>query len=1235
MLSRVSILLALAPAAFALGLGDAGFQASPSDNASDPAAPWSTVESGGGTNPIYVWSSGGGIPAGEKVAVFKDGNGAAMPDHLSQVLPGVTAGSLEAVSVSLNAGWRGSIADDRAVFRAELWNTSANAVLAAGEIALTRDSALTDTWTPADGDPEQEGIQPFTLSLDYDRTAPDLAGAAVALRIGRVDEDSGLGADIWRSSAWIDNVAISATIHLPPLTDAPAELLARKVPLLAGSIVFERLQDTAGDAFRLGHADSKVVIAGTNENACAAGLHWYLKHHCGMHFSWSGDQAAVPSPLPLPDEAVRSSPWKWRSAHNHCVFSYSMAFWDWPRWEREIDFLALNGVNQAFLLTGHEKVWQNTLRRLGFGDAEIATWLPSTSHISWWHFDNLQGVGGPLTQQEIDQEAALARQAADRMRELGIEPVALGFYGMVPDFFGSRFPGAHLIPQGTWAGGYPRPPVLNPSDPAFATTAAIYYEELQNVLGPVKHFGGDLFHEGGQTGGLNLATAFRKVQDAMLAATPEAVWVMFGWQANPREQGISALLPDHVLVQQTSIHPATTVPVSGGFRTYGGQIPWTWNLIDNFGENHGLYGNFDTLATLPSRFLNGGAPGKFAGLGHSPEGIETNPLQAALFYEMFWRDEDLDPAAWLDAEIPRRYGATSIPARQAWDLLARSSYRCPIAQEGISDYIFGTRPKAGASHARTWASNAPYWCELDIVEAWKLLLEAAPALSGNANYRHDLADVTRHALNFHSKRVYDAMMAAFGNRDREAFEARAGELLGLFDDLDAVLGADPNFLLGTWLERAKAKGHDETAKRRIERNARNLITLWSGKSDELDDYASRSWAGLVGGHYKARWQRYIGDLRGGWSGSGVPAYSGTGMELAFLDDTTAFPATPQGEVAALSAAVYAKLAPAMRKHASLRWSVPQEEEGEITLRFDVTERLAAGQAHRASLSRQYGDAAVTLKRLALVGGGVFQEHSVNAGISATPLSKDFAAATPSGRVFLEITLQGPGSRSIANGPVEFGAIFDATRNDYIGRFQYAAGGSSYYRELREDGTVGLYLNGGAADLWSGYTWLFAGGEAHLFKADGTLFERHRLRDPQTLLFQVEPHYGPGIRIPLTTYYRAWTGEIGMAALAEDPDGDLDHDGSSNLAEFLFGTDPATPGPAIAFEDFHVRWTRRIDALLEGIDCGLMHSTDLVEWTPWEGAETTGPSLRPGYEEVRIDVSRNVPAAFFRATAGSR
>lgn len=514
MIRTLSIVSVLISTALGVPLGEGDFQGSPADNASNPAAPWTTVESSGDANPIYAWSSGGGIPAGEKVAVFKDGNGTAIPDFIGQTLPNVTADALDAVTVSLEAGWRGALANDTAIFRVVLWNASEGTALSSAEFSITRAAALADTWTVDAG-------SPFSLSLPYDRTAPHLAGDTMALRIGRVDADSGLGPNNWQSSAWIDDVSIAATVIAPPVSTAAAELLGRKVPALADRIVFENLPGSAGDAFQLGHADGKVVIAGTNTNARAAGLHWYLKQHCGMHFSWSGDQTAVPSPLPLPQEPVRTSPWKWRSAHNHCVFSYSMAFWDWPRWEREIDFLALNGVNQAFLLTGHEKVWQNTLRRLGFSDAQIATWLPSTSHLSWWHFDNLQGEGGPLTQHEIDNEAALARQVADRMRALGIEPVVLGFYGMVPDFFGTRFPAAHLIPQGNWVGGYTRPPVLNPSDPAFAATAAIYYEELASVLGPVKHFGGDLFHEGGTTvnTGSGAATTIAIVSNVVSAGT--------------------------------------------------------------------------------------------------------------------------------------------------------------------------------------------------------------------------------------------------------------------------------------------------------------------------------------------------------------------------------------------------------------------------------------------------------------------------------------------------------------------------------------------------------------------------------------------------------------------------------------------------------------------------------------------------------------------------------------------
>ena len=58
--------------------------------------------------------------------------------------------------------------------------------------------------------------------------------------------------------------------------------------------------------------------------------------------------------------------------------------------------------------------------------------------------------------------------------------------------------------------------------------ASVYYEEMSNLYGPVRFYGGELFHEGGIAEGLDLASLGRGVQDAMLRANPDAVWVLQG-----------------------------------------------------------------------------------------------------------------------------------------------------------------------------------------------------------------------------------------------------------------------------------------------------------------------------------------------------------------------------------------------------------------------------------------------------------------------------------------------------------------------------------------------------------------------------------------------------------------------------------------------------------------------------------------------------------------------------------
>ena len=42
---------------------------------------------------------------------------------------------------------------------------------------------------------------------------------------------------------------------------------------------------------------------------------------------------------------------------NVCTVSYSMVWWNWTRWQKEIDWMALNGINFALAFNGQEAIW--------------------------------------------------------------------------------------------------------------------------------------------------------------------------------------------------------------------------------------------------------------------------------------------------------------------------------------------------------------------------------------------------------------------------------------------------------------------------------------------------------------------------------------------------------------------------------------------------------------------------------------------------------------------------------------------------------------------------------------------------------------------------------------------------------------------------------------------------------------------------------------------------------------
>lgn len=301
------------------------------------------------------------------------------------------------------------------------------------------------------------------------------------------------------------------------------------------------------DYFYLSGGGKKVRVRANNYVSAASGIHWYLKYHCRVGFSYSDTRLPMlPKKLPAVDEK-RSTRLTANFYMNYCTFSYTTAFWNWERWEREIDFMALNGINIPMAMVGSEVVWRNTLRRFNYSDEEIKEFLCGPAYMGWLLMGNLEKIGGPLPDEWFDRQERLQKKIVRRMREWGMRPVFQGFFGMVPASLAQKYPKADLVEQGSWNGLH-RPPVLNPSDSLFSAMAGVWYDEYEKLYGKGDFFGGDLFHEGGKTGGINITEAVDKVQEAMTRYNPKAVWVIQSWGGNPKKVLLDGLEKENTLV---------------------------------------------------------------------------------------------------------------------------------------------------------------------------------------------------------------------------------------------------------------------------------------------------------------------------------------------------------------------------------------------------------------------------------------------------------------------------------------------------------------------------------------------------------------------------------------------------------------------------------------------------------------------------------------------------------------
>ena len=622
------------------------------------------------------------------------------------------------------------------------------------------------------------------------------------------------------------------------------------------------------DFFELDQSGQRVVVRGNTWVNIATGINWYLKYHAGVHLSWNGMKAALPAVLPPVLRRERhDTDLTLRYDFNYCTFSYSMAFWDWQRWEEEIDWMALHGVNMPLAIVGEECVWRNMLLRLGYSEEEVGRFIAGPAFLAWWEMNNLEGWGGPLPLSWYDRQEHLQKKILARMRELGMQPVLPGYCGMVPHDAREKL-GLDVADAPLW-NGFQRPANLLPTDPRFGEIAACYYKELTRLFGKADYYSMDPFHESNDDSRIDYGAAARALLQAMKAANPKAVWVVQGWTENPRPQMLDALAPGDLLVLDlfSECRPMWGAP-SIWHREQGyGQHPWLFCLLENFGANVGLHGRMDQL--IDNFYLTKTHPlaRHLQGIGFTMEGSENNPVMFELMSELPWRPERIDKQTWLRDYVKARYGTDNAKVAEAWRILAESIYNCPVGnnQQGPHESIFCARPSLNNFQASSWSKMRNYYDPDDTRRAALLMVEAAEALRGNNNFEYDLVDIVRQALADQARIQYQRVVGDYKTFSRKAFEADADRFMQMLQMQDRLLGTRSEFRVGTRLGQARQCGGTQAEKDLYEWNARVQVTTWGNRycadTGGLRDYAHKEWQGMLADFYALRWRTYFDALR--------------------------------------------------------------------------------------------------------------------------------------------------------------------------------------------------------------------------------------------------------------------------------------------------------------------------------------------------------------------------------------
>ena len=619
--------------------------------------------------------------------------------------------------------------------------------------------------------------------------------------------------------------------------------------------------------FRYWVKDGTLCIEGSDNVALCRGFYDYVKSNGMGMYTWSGNNISLPARLKekAPVEVV--SPFANHYYFNVVTFGYTMPYWDWERWEKEIDWMALHGINMPLALVAYEAILARVWKKMGLTDEEINYYFCGPAHLPWMRMGNISGVDSPLNQDWHDSQVALQHKILRRMKSLGMKPICPGFSGFVPPAFKRLYPDLELM-ETKWGGRFHNW-MIAPHEQLFVNIGKAFIEEWEREFGANKFYLVDSFNEmqvpfpkKGTQERYDMAAFYgEKVYHSIQSANPDAVWVMQGWMFGYQRDIwdydtlgalVSRVPDDKMLLLDLAVdynkchwHSQVNWEFYKGF--FGKQ--WVYSVIPNMGGKTGMTGVLEFYANGHLEALNSPNKGCLVAFGMAPEGIENNEVLYELVTDAGWGSQHIDVRQWLRKYSINRYGDAPSCLLQGWDYLLESVYG-----------TFTDHPRYNWQFRPGLRSVGSINLSPKFFKGIECFAAASGKLGESEFYQNDLIEMAALYLGGKSEFLINRIEQEYLSGDTLRAVSLEKRLEGLMLGMDSLLSRHPLLRLDRWLGYASKAARTEQQEQQYLTNARRIVTIWG---PPVDDYSARVWSGLVKDYYYQRWKHYFQSRRVG------------------------------------------------------------------------------------------------------------------------------------------------------------------------------------------------------------------------------------------------------------------------------------------------------------------------------------------------------------------------------------